>query len=173
MQLNTKRKSGSILAAQAYIRLKLLTGLWLGDLLRITMSDIQEDGLHVTPRKTESTTGKTIIYAWSDELRGAVALAKSVRPREISPYLFCTLKGECYFKENGRAGGWESLWRNFMARVFAETQVTERFTEHDLRAKCASDADSLAHAQQLLGHADSKVTQRVYRRKAEIVQPLR
>jgi integrase len=59
-----------------------------------------------------------------------------------------------------------------MARLLKDTKIIERFTEHDLRAKCGSDAESLARAQQLLGHADSKITERVYRRKPEIVQPL-
>jgi integrase len=52
-------------------------------------------------------------------------------------------------------------------------QFTDRFTEHDLRARCGSDAESLARTQQLLGHADSKITERVYRRKPEVVRPLR
>ena len=43
----------------------------------------------------------------------------------------------------------------FMDRVLAETKVQGRFTEHDLHAKYASDAKSLAQAQQLLAHADS------------------
>jgi integrase len=58
-------------------------------------------------------------------------------------------------------------------RLLKETTITERFTEHDLRAKCASDAESLGRAQQLLGHADSKITARVYRRKPEVVRSLR
>ena len=55
-----------------------------------------------------------------------------------------------------------------------ETKVTEHFTEHDLRAKCASDAEALEHARQLLtAHADGKITERVYRRRPEVVKPLR
>jgi integrase len=174
LSLSSKRKVGSVLAIQAYIRVKLLTGMRLGDMLRLTMSDFQDDGIHVTPGKTESTTGQRMIIKWSDELRAAVAMAKAVRPVKISPFLFCQRRGEGYFNEDtGRAGGWESLWRGFMARVLAETKVEQRFTEHDLRAKCASDAQTLEHAQQLLSHADSKITQRVYRRKAQLVEPLR
>jgi integrase len=60
-----------------------------------------------------------------------------------------------------------------MERVLKETKVKVRFTEHDLRAKCASDAPTLEHAQQLLAHADSRTTKRIYRRKAEQVNPLR
>nr|VFJ75199.1 MAG: hypothetical protein BECKFM1743A_GA0114220_108172 [Candidatus Kentron sp. FM]VFJ75249.1 MAG: hypothetical protein BECKFM1743C_GA0114222_108312 [Candidatus Kentron sp. FM]VFK21616.1 MAG: hypothetical protein BECKFM1743B_GA0114221_108001 [Candidatus Kentron sp. FM] len=47
-------------------------------------------------------------------------------------------------EETGTADGWDSLWQRFMERVL--TRVTERFTEHDLRAKCASDAEILEQA---------------------------
>ena len=65
------------------------------------------------------------------------------------------------------------MWRNFMTRVLEETKLKEHFTGHDLRAKCASEAETLEHAQALLAHADGKVTQRIYRRKPERVRPLR
>ncbi len=65
------------------------------------------------------------------------------------------------------------MWGRFMERLLAETKVQERFTEHGLRARCASDAESLARAQQLLAHADSATTNRIYRRKPERVKPLR
>jgi integrase len=173
LSIKSKRKYGSVLAVQAYIRLKLLTGMRMGDMLRITMSDLKEDGIHFTPAKTEGTTGKRIIISWSDDLRAAIALAKAARPVKVSPFLFSNRLGEGYFdEETGRAGGWESMWRGFFARIMAETKVTEKFTEHDLRAKCASDAKTLEHARALLSHADSKITERVYRRRPEIVKPL-
>lgn len=173
LSIESRRKAGSVLAAQAYIRLKLLTGIRRGDMLRLTMSNLREDGIYVEPGKTEGSTGKRMIIQWSEELRAAVGMAKAARPVQLSPYLFCNMKGECYFKENGRAGGWETLWRNFMARVMEETKVKDHFTEHDLRAKCASDAATLEHARSLLAHADSKLTDRVYRRRPEVVKPLR
>ncbi|WP_235837940.1 tyrosine-type recombinase/integrase [Chitinasiproducens palmae] len=174
LSLESKRRAGSVLAVQAYIRVKLLTGLRRGDLLRLTMSDIKDDGIHVQPRKTALTTGKRLIIEWSDELRAAVASAKAARPVKISPFLFCNRRGECYVSdENGRAGGWESMWSGFMKRVMTETSVTDRFTEHDLRAKCASDAQTLEHARTLLAHADGRITERVYRRRPERVAPLR
>ncbi|MBS1169604.1 MAG: Integrase [Burkholderiaceae bacterium] len=155
------------------MRIKLLTGLRRGDLLRLTMSDLKEDGIHVMPHKTADTSGKRLIIGWSDELRDAIAMAKDVRPK-LSPFLFCNRLGKPYIdEESGRAGGWDSMWRGFMARVLAETKVKERFTEHDLRAKCASDATTLEHARQLLSHADGRITERVYRRKPEFINPLR
>ena len=145
-----------------------------GDLLRLMLSDLGDEGIHVTPRKTQGSTGKRMIIRWSDELRDAVQLAKEVRPNSYSHYLFCTRTGECYFdEETGRAGGWDSMWRGFMTRLLTETKVVVRFTEHDLRAKCASDAKTLEHARALLAHADGRLTDRVYRRKPEMVDPLR
>jgi hypothetical protein len=44
--------------------------------------------------------------------------------------------------------------------VLKETKVTERFTEHDLRAKCAPDGESLEHARALLSHADASQQKR-------------
>ena len=89
---------------------------------------------------------------------------------DISPFLFCNSSGKGYVNETrGTASGFNSMWQNFMTRLLAETKVTERFTEHDLRAKCASDAASLETARKLLAHVDSRMTARVYRRKPERV----
>ena len=94
------------------------------------------------------------------------------RPLDIAPFLFCTRNDQGYLnEEKGTANGWDALWKRFMERVLTETKVTERFTEHDLRAKCASDAENLDQARALLTHADSRTTQRVYRRKPERVRP--
>lgn len=175
MSLASRRKRGSVLAAQAYIRLKMLTGMARGDLLRLRPAiDFQEDGIHIQRHKTARSSGKRTVYLWNDDLRAAVAAALAARPVDISPWLFCTLLGEGYIDETtGRAGGWESLWRGFMDRVMSETDVSVRFTEHDIRAKTASDAESLDHARALLSHATSATTERSYRRKAERVAPLK
>ncbi len=172
LAIESTRKKGSIAAIQAYMRIKLLTGLRRGDLLRLSAADLREDGIHVTPSKTATSTGKKLIIEWTDELRAAVAAARAVRP-VLSPYLFCNRKGECYVDAEGYAHGWDSMWGRFMERLLAETKIVERFTEHDLRAKCASDAATLEHARALLAHADSRTTERVYRRKPERVKPLR
>lgn len=170
LSLTSKRTHGSILAIQAYIRIKLLTGLRGTDLIKLTESQIKEDGIHIVTQKR----GRPIIYVWTDQLRTAVESARTARPVDISPYLFCNKDGECYADEKtGKSSGWSSMWQRFMTRVLNETDVKERFTEHDLRAKCASDADSLEHARALLAHADSRLTDRIYRRKAEKVLALR
>ena len=60
-----------------------------------------------------------------------------------------------------------------MDRVLSDTKVETRFPEHDLRAKCASDAETLEHARALLSHADARTTQAIYRRRPEGVKPLK
>ena len=65
------------------------------------------------------------------------------------------------------------MWQRFMDRVLSETKVAERFIEHDLRAKVASDAESLERARALLSHADARTTEAIYRRKPERVKPAR
>lgn len=175
LAMESKRKKGSVLAIQAYIRIKLLTGMARSDLLRLDPTPgkhFTDEGIQVTRHKTAGKTGKTTIYEWTPELRSAVDLALSVRPVDIAPFLFCTRKGEGYIDEDkGTASGWDSMWQRFMKRVMDETSVKERFTEHDLRAKCASDAESLDHARALLSHVDSEVTRRIYRRRPERVKP--
>lgn len=173
LSLESKRKSGSVSMIQAYLHLKLLTGMGQGDLLRLRVDEnLKEDGIHNQRHKTKDSTAKCTIYAWTDELREAVRLAIEARPTQ-SAFLFCNREGKSYInEERGQASGWKSMWQRFMQRVVAETKVKEPFTEHDLRAKVASDATTLEHARSLLAHADSRTTQRVYRRKAEIVAPL-
>jgi integrase len=174
LALPCKPKSGAAVA-QAYIGVKLLTGMSRGDLLRLSPAKhFKEDGIHVTRHKTAKSTGKRTIYEWSDALRMAVDKALAARPVDISPFLFCNDRGEGYMnEETGSPPGWKSLWQRFFVRVIAETKVTQHFTEHDLRAKVASDAESLQHAMDLLSHADSRTTKRIYRRKATSVKPAR
>ena len=174
LKLPSTRKSDAVLKIQAYLRIKLLTGMAQGDLLRLQPDiHIKEDGIHNQRHKTAGTTGKRTIYEWSPELRAAVDMALKARPK-ASAFLFCNRDGNGYINETvGRASGWKSMWQRFMARVIKETKVKEHFTEHDLRAKVASDAGSLEHARSLLAHADSRTTDRIYRRKAERVTPLR
>jgi integrase len=170
----SRRKKGSVLAIQAYMRLKLMTGMARGDLLRLTAANLKDDGIHIQRHKTKGKTGKRTIYEWTPELRTAVDLARSVRP-VLSPFLFTPRGGKGYIdEETGDAHGWDSMWQRFMDRVLTETKVIikERFTEHDLRAKCASDAATLEQARALLAHADARTTDRIYRRKPERVKPL-
>lgn len=59
-----------------------------------------------------------------------------------------------------------------MNKALEETKLEERFTEHDLRAKVASDVDA-HHAMKLLGHSNLEITERVYRRRPNLIKPIK
>ena len=173
MKLTSPQKKGGVKAIQAYILLKIMTSMDRGDILRLTMSDLKEDGIHNRRGKVAGSSGKKTIYLWTPELREVVDMAKDARPA-LSSFLFCTRKGTGHYNEaNGRADGWKNMWARFMDKLLDQTKVSERFTEHDLRAKAGSDAETLDQAQKLLAHADPATTERIYRRKADVVQPLK
>lgn len=175
LSLDSRRKLGSVLAIQAYIRIKMMTSMPRGDLLRLEPAvHFRDDGIFVQRHKTATSSGKRTIYEWTPELRAAVDIAKQYRPNKQSRFLFCNRDGESYLnEETGKASGWKSMWQRFFTRVLKETEVKVPFTEHDLRAKCASDAATLEHARALLAHADARITAKVYRRKPERVTPLK
>lgn len=174
LSLSQTAGSHSVAVIQAYTRLKLLTGMSQRDLLLLQPAkQFKEDGIHIQRHKVAGKTGLRTIYAWTPELREEIKAAMDARPVDISPWLFCNKRGQGYVnQEKGTASGWASIWQRYMQRALNETKITERFTDHDLRAKAGSDADSLEHARALLSHADSRITQKVYRRKPETVQPI-
>ena len=174
LTLKPKRDAGSVLMIQAYIRLKLLIGIRRGDMLRLRMRDLTDAGIVVRPHKTPHTARTARIFEWTPALKQAVEQAKSARPIDICPWLFCTRKGKGYINEDsGQATGWDSMWQRFMRRLVKETDIEERFTEHDLRGKVGSDLSSIERATEVLGHASREITKRHYRRKPELIKPVR
>jgi integrase len=87
LALVSRRKSGSVLVLQAYIRIKLLIGIRRGDMLRLRMSDITDTGITIRPHKTANTTGLVPCAPPLTGARGAadrpspVALLHQVRGR--------------------------------------------------------------------------------------------
>lgn len=153
---------------QAYMAFAIVSGLRKQDALQLKASDIKEDGIHVTTRKT----GKSIIIEWTPTLRFVTQQLLDQRPVDISPYLICNRQGEAYYRD-GSSSGFDSVFQRFIKRAIAETALEEKFTLHDLRAKCASDIKSDEDAQKLLAHSSIQTTRKAYRRKAEVVRPLR
>ena len=159
--------AGPLIAA--YLDFKLLTGLRQADILSLRLDQLKEDGIHVLVSKTK----KPHIVQWSPALRQAVETAKALRRQpqrnisRFSTHLFCTRVGKPY-----TADGFRSIWQRKMRKAHQIGVLSERFTDHDIRAKTGSDADP-DHASRLLAHTDPKTTQRHYRRKAETVKPLK
>ena len=80
-----------------------------------------------------------------------------------SVYLFATREGQRHTGD-----GFRSIWNRAMRKYIAAGG--ERFTEHDLRAKVASDDP--VHAQTRLQHRSSAMVKRVYNRKPTQVHVL-
>jgi integrase len=174
--LAIKSNYRGVLIANVYIRFKLMTGLRRGDILRLKLSNLKEDGIHILLNKTKQSTGKRLIIEWDQEgdMRALSDEILRTPPRRIGDApLFVTRQGKSYIDDQGRCNAFDSLWQRFIDKVMAETKVAERFQERDLRAKVASDSDSLIEASERLGHADKAITQRVYRRKPVRIQPLK
>lgn len=147
----------------AYMDFKYATALRRCDILRIRLDQLKDDGIHLTVSKTNKRT----VIEWTDNLHIAVDAVRALRTRIGSLYLFSTRKGLPYTDD-----GFSSIWQRKMRKALEEGVLLERFTDHDIRAKTASDTN-LEHAQSLLGHASATITNKVYRnRKAAHVVPL-
>lgn len=173
-ELTTLTPRGNVRMLLAYLKVKLLTGRRRVELLRLRTTDLLPDGVQFPLAKQKQTGKKSIIVEWSDALRASIQDALAARPVDISPWIFCKRDGTPYADEhNVVCSGWDSVWQRFVARVLKETKITERFTEHDFRAKAGTEAESIERAQALLAHSSKATTARVYRRRPERVKPLR
>ncbi len=147
---------------RAWVGLKMLTGLRQGQMRALKIADWRDDALW-GPR---AKGGRTIVFS-GDGL--AEAVAEVIRthhgdePRSL--YLFCTRSGTQY-----TADGFRAIWQRAMRKHV--DSGWDRFTEHDLRAKVASDSESLHLAQARMGHQTPNTTSRVYRRGPQVVAVL-
>lgn len=135
------------------------TGLRLGDILKLTLKDLEEDGIHVLTGKDK----KRMVFQWTPDLRAVMDRAKARKVTGVA--IVSTRDGQPY-----SAPGFKAIWQRFMKRLLEQKAISERFTFHDLRAKAASDAE---HPTQLLAHSSAATTQRHYIRSPRKVTPLR
>lgn len=165
---------------KAYLKLKGLTGLDKGDLLSIKSSGIGKDRLTVAARKKTAKAHKNNrdrFFPYFDKdgsptgIKEAIDEILAIKGRpHITQYLFCTThgrnRGRPYIKEDGATSGFDSMWQRTMTKALKETDLVEKFTEHDLRAKVASDIETDEQAQRQLDHSSVQTTRKTYRRKA-------
>lgn len=174
-KVTPRRHYGSVRMCQAYARVKYLVGRRRVEILGLKTEQLRDDGILFALAKRRQTKIKFKLVEWSDALHAAINDALAARPVDIGPYVFCKADGSPYLKEDGQvADAWDSVWQRFMDRVLAETKITERFTDHDIRAKSATDVATEEHAQQLMAHADPATTRRIYRRaRIEKTRPVK
>ncbi len=165
---------------QIAMDLALLTGLRKGGILGLELSDITDEGL--LSRRPGKTT-KPQLFVWTPELKAVAERAKRLEPR-VRRALLCTHNTRNPKHRPGQRytdDGFNALWQQLMAKATRKPEkpgdpppvLVERFRLHDIRAKSATDAETLGDAQARMGHTTSATTQRVYIRKPTKVQPLR
>lgn len=157
---------------EAYVEIKIRTGLRQTDMLKIRRDQIKPDGLHVTISKTARSTGKSIIIEMDSGLRHWINKALSANRHNVqSMWLFQTKSGESYMNEYDRADGFKSLWARWMKRV--KKLEIEPFPERYLRNKVGDDSASDEAARELLGHDSVTTTRKFYRNKPAKVTPIK
>jgi len=146
---------------RCYVLLKRLTALRQADMLRLCKGSLSERGIEVATSKT----GKRVIIRWTWALRAVVnATVKLAAEGPKLPEGVHELRRPLFPSRYGMqmsSGGFKTQWQRSMRKYAAAG--FERFWEHDIRAKTASDASSLQRAQELLDHDNPATTVR-YRR---------
>ena len=145
---------------KGYVALKMITGLRQGQMLAINLTE-HWDG--ETLRPPTSKGGKDTAYK-GPGLASTIGVILGDRLR-VGP-LFLNRNRSAV-----TATGFKSAWRRTMAKFVSAGNV--RFNEHDIRKYTATEAETLEHAQRLLGHQSPKVTARVYRHGVEDVEVLK
>ncbi|HEV2917570.1 MAG TPA: tyrosine-type recombinase/integrase [Candidatus Babeliales bacterium] len=142
-----------------------ITGQRRGDIIKIKLSDISDDGIKIYQNKTKIK----INIKWSIELRKCIdEIMKLPRSKIVSFTLFCNRKGKPI-----TSAAFDSAWQKIMKAALANGKLKESFTFHDIRAKTASDAKNKIDVSALLGHTDIRMTERVYNRKYRNVSTIK
>jgi integrase len=154
--------------------LATITGQREGDLLRLTHSQLTEEGIAFRIGKSKRRhpkhgkiieTAKQLTVQWSPALKAVIERLQKLGP-DIRPTLLCTLQGMPFTES-----GFRSNWHRLIQKALSRKAIADPFTFHDLRAKSASDAASPADATELLAHDDPRTTRKVYLRKPRQARP--
>lgn len=156
---------------EAYVQIKIRTGLRQTDLLLMKRSQISREYLEVPINKVRDQSGKVLQFEMTPDLRHWLDRACRInRHRVNSLWVFQTRDGRPYIDDRFRADGFGSIWQRWQKKVAAAGM--ERFQERKLRNKAANDLESLAEAKELLGH-DRESTTAIYRDNVIRVRPIR
>ena len=144
------------------VDLVLLIGLRKGDMLKIRLSDLTDRGVRIEVQKT----GAVAIFEWSEALRDVVDLARRLRRRVGSLYLFANRQGQRY-----TTSGWDCIWKRTLMRA-----GVKGLTFHDLRRWAINQAQrqgGLDYAQAIGAHKSRRSTEGYLVAGEQIVRPLR
>jgi len=150
---------------QLMMDIAYLTGQRIGDILRIKISDLTDEGIRIE----QSKTGVKLLIMWTDPLRECVNKIRSL-PRSVihSFTLFCNRRGAPMTYDS-----FSTVWQKTMKKALERGLIQESFTFHDIRAKAASDAKNPEHASSLLGHSSVYLTEKTYIRNHKKIVPIK
>jgi integrase len=135
----------------------LITAARQKDILGLDRKQVTAGKLKIA----QSKTGKKINYPFVGSLEETIEAALAIGP-QVRQYVITNRQGNRYTRD-----GFQSQWQRGMKKSLRLKLIDTPFTFHDIRAKSLSDAKDLETARIRAGHADSKITQAVYRRKPE------
>jgi len=146
--------TGTMLSAVAW--LAYLTAQRRGDLLKMRLDQITEDGIMIIQGKGKAR----VLIEWTPTLRAAVATLRGL-PRPVRGFfMICNQHGQAYTDS-----GFKSMWGRLMVAWCA--QGGERFHFHDLRAKAITKlVEQGRRARDLSGHKTDAMIDTVYDRRA-------
>lgn len=149
------------------LNLAYLTGQWPADVRRMRWDQVQGSTLAVKQGKT----GAVMRIALVGELKQVI---ERIRARSIVGVTILADSQGQRLKEFGYFRSQFDKARDAAQAEAAELGlVFERFQFRDLRPKAATDLESLAAAQKLLGHTTERMTAAYIRaRRGDVVQPL-
>lgn len=158
-----------------YIRLKYLTGLRQGDLLKLRWSNVTEKALSLTIAKSgRGNKRKGQLRVEYQMTPGLAQVLKDLRSLQrvgnSTAPIFLSRSGKPH-SNSSLDSAWDRAW----SKVRREQACLEHFREHDVRAKSATDAE--LHGQDataLLSHSDKKTTRAYLRSRLPVrITPLR
>lgn len=157
--------------------LNYLTGQRPADVLKMRLLDIKDGALEVQQNKT----GKKLrilldVKGVRTKLGNVVDRIKGRERRVASMFLVATPAGKALNQWTLRTR-FDEARSNAIAKAEREgnDQLAARiraFQFRDIRPKAASELP-LEHASKLLGHTEHEITEKVYRRIGEVVEPTR
>lgn len=144
--------------------LALLTGQRQGDIISMKWAQVQD--MHIVVY--QGKTGKKLAIEVTATVEAVLDKCWNLPGGgcDGSDWVLPTRRGTAYTGEAFRA-----CWQRTMRKW--EKLGNKRFTFHDLRAKSASDSETIDDAYQRLGHTSMSMTRRAYDRGVRKVKPLR
>lgn len=160
--------------------LAYLTGQRPADVLLMRATDCDDNYLQVALRKTSKKLRIELSIGDRFNQLGILVERLLIQHKERgirSPYLITTPDGRAVTASMLRLRFDDARKSAISCSLEGQDSVLAEqirlFQFRDIRPQAASEIGDLAHVSRLLGHSDKRITDTVYRRVGEIVQPTR